>query len=562
MLFYIFLFLFLLFPKTIFAQGPNNKFGIHFAQPHFSDLKKASEMLNANGGDWGYVTLVIQEDDRDKQKWQEIFDLLREYHLIPIIRIATHPDGAKWRRPSKDEAQGWADFLDSLHWVVKNRYVVLFNEPNHGGEWGGTVDAYDFAETTKEFAKKLKEKSSDFFVMLGAIDGSAPTSMPNYLGEEYFFHNFFERVSVDDFERLFDGLASHSYPNPAFAGTPWDSGRGTVKSYEWELGLLGSLGVNKKLPVFITETGWKRTIQNSESIIQNYFRIAYEQVWLPDERVVAVTPFVFDYQGEPFLNFSWKLYQTEEFYPQYYTIQSLSKTKGEPEQIDIGEFLVDLPKELVANSNYHFKVKLKNKGQAIWDKRFGYQLSVISYQKEKLLEYVASDIKNIRPFEEAEIDLYIKTNENIGKKSGRVVLTKNNKTILGIEDWNFEIVPLPSLKYKISLFPKLITKGERFEIQIFDEKEELVFKKGGVGVVRGTGILNDVQNVIPNKRYRIVVLNPYYLPRQGFLTIRRGENLMRFKKMFPLDFNQNGRFDGNDIGALFKNSELLRLFLP
>jgi hypothetical protein len=544
----------------VVAQTPNNKFGIHFAQPHFSDLKKAAEMLNANGGDWGYVTLVIQEDDQNIQKWQEVFDLLREYHLIPIIRIATHPDGAKWKRPSKDEAQSWADFLESLHWVVKNRYVVLFNEPNHGSEWGGTVDAYDFAETTKLFAEKLKAKNSDFFIMLGAVDASAPTSMPNYLGEEYFFQNFFEKVSVADFERLFGGLASHSYPNPAFSGSPWDSGRGTVKSYEWELDLLRSLGVNKKLPVFITETGWSAGRLSRETIA-SYFQVAYQNVWLMDERIVAVTPFVFDYQGEPFLNFSWKLYQTEDYYPQYYTIQSLSKTKGEPEQIDIGEFLVDLPKELVTNSNYHFKVKLRNKGQAIWDKKWDYELKMIDYERTSL-EYFASDIKNIRPFEEAEIDLYIKTNESIGKKSGKAVLAKGNKTILGVNDWSFEIVPLPSLKFTIQLFPKLISSGDHFEIQIFDEKGELVFKKGGVRVVRGTGIIDDVQNVIPNKRYRIVVLNPYYLPRQGFLIIQRRDNLIRFKKMFPLDFDQNGRLDSGDFSKLTQNLELIRLLFP
>ena len=123
-------------------------------------------------------------------------------------------------------------------------------------------------------------------------------------------------------------------------------------------------------------------------------------------------------------------------------------------------------------------------------------------------------------------------------------------------------MPLPSLKFTIQLFPKLISSGDHFEIQIFDEKGELVFKKGGVRVVRGTGIIDDVQNVIPNKRYRIVVLNPYYLPRQGFLIIQRRDNLIRFKKMFPLDFDQNGRLDSGDFSKLTQNLELIRLLFP
>ena len=81
-------------------------------------------------------------------------DQLRERQLIPIIRIATKGEGSSWRRPKLEEAQEWANFLNSLNWVVKNRYVILFNEPNHATEWGGTVDPKSFAEVNREFAKK------------------------------------------------------------------------------------------------------------------------------------------------------------------------------------------------------------------------------------------------------------------------------------------------------------------------------------------------------------------------------------------------------------------------
>jgi len=557
------LFLFLIVTQNVFAfdfSRPNNKFGIHLAQPHLSDLKKTEELVNSNGGNWGYITLVIQEDDRNHQKWQEIFDLLREYHLIPIIRIATYPDGANWKRPAKEEAQSWADFLDSIRWVVKNRYVVLFNEPNHGSEWGGTVDAYNYAEVSKEFAEKLKAKNTDFFVMLAALDSSAPTSMPYYLGEEYFFQNFFQAVSVTDFERLFDGLASHSYPNPGFSGSPWDSGRGTIRSYDWERSLLKSIKVQKEFPVFITETGWS-TDRLSRETIASYFQAAYQNIWLPDEHVVAVTPFVFDYQGEPFLNFSWKQFQSEEFYPQYYTVQSLPKTGGDPEQIDTGELFVDLPKELVVNSNYHFRVKLKNRGQAIWEKNDGYQLSVIGNKEKKAIEYFFSDLKKIKPFEEANIDLYIKT-DIVGKDTAKIVLMKKDREILETSDWQYEVVPLPSLQFKTKLFPKLIPEGEHFEIQIFDDKEELVFKKGGIHMSSGTSHLDEIQNVIPGRQYRTVLLNRYYLPRQAFMSFKRGENFVTFKRMYPLDLDENGHFDWGDLGALFKSPELMRLFFP
>ena len=117
----------------------NNKFGIHLAVPSEQDLQAAAALVNSNGGDWGYVTVVMEENDRDLGKWQGIFDRMRELHLIPIVRLATSPEGDHWRRPSADEAQIWAEFLNSLNWVVKNRYVVLFNEPimppSGAGKW-------------------------------------------------------------------------------------------------------------------------------------------------------------------------------------------------------------------------------------------------------------------------------------------------------------------------------------------------------------------------------------------------------------------------------------------
>lgn len=562
------LFLFFVFSQNAFAfdfSRPNNKFGIHLAQPHLEDLKKAGEMLNTKGGSWGYVTLVIQDDDRNKEKWQEIFDLMREYHLIPIIRIATHPEGADWKRPAKEDAQHWADFLDSLNWVVKHRYVILFNEPNHGTEWGGGVDAYDYAETAKVFAEKLKAKNPDFFLMFGAVDASAPTSMPNYLGEEYFLENFFQKIPVADFEKLFDGLASHSYPNPAFSGSPWDTGRGTIRTYDWELNLLRNFGVQKNLPVFITETGWSAGGTTREAIASS-FQTAYQNVWLPDDRVVAVTPFVFDYQGEPFLNFSWKLPSAEAtkeqtFYQQYYTVQSLSKTKGDPEQVDKGEIHADLPDQLVAESNYHIRIKLKNSGQAIWDKENGYSLSM-SAVTNKSVEFFSSDLKNIKPFEETDADFYVKTNTVTGVNSANIALVKNNTTALTLPKWRFKIMPLPRLEFQISLYPKLSANGDNFEVQIFDNTEELVFKKKGVVLRRGRGVIDAVQNIVLGKKYRIVILKPYYLPRQNFITLQRGENKLVFKRMYPFDLNINGHFDWGDIGTLMQNPKLIRLFFP
>ncbi len=554
----ILLVIILFLPFSIFAANSNNKFGIHLAQPHIEDFPKVKELVNSNGGDWGYITLIIQENDRNKEKWQEIFNRLRQYYLVPIIRLATSAEGENWRRPEVKDAQGWADFLDSLNWVVKNRYIILFNEPNHGSEWGGEVDEKSYAEVSLEFAKKLKEKNKDFFIMLAGFDASAPSWQPGMEDEKTFLEKMFSvgndpRVVQSTGEHMgsslqeyIDGWASHSYPNPGFSGSPYESGRGTIRTYEWELGLLGWLGVTKNLPVFITETGWKRG--NEETVAEN-FKIAYEQMWLPDDRVIVVTPFVFDYQGPPFLEFSWKKFASQDFYQQYLTVQSMSKIKGEPEQREKGWINHRLPTDLVVQSTYHFKIKLNNLGQAVWDKDNNYQLSIFNYQS-KTPEYLFEDLKDISPFEEKDIYFILKTNEDLGNKKIKFILQKNDKIILESEGWNINILPLPSLKFETNFFPWGKGKGDNYEIQIWDVDDRLVFKKKNILVRGGEGELKDIQNIALDELYRIVLLKPYYLPRQNFVVFKKDDNKIKFKSLLPFDFNNDGAFNLKDIQKL------------
>ncbi len=161
---------------------------------------------------------------------------------------------------------------------------------------------------------------------------------------------------------------------------------------------------------------------------------------------------------------------------------------------------------MVEESTYQFKIKLKNLGQGVWDKDDNYQLLVISYWQEgKPFDYFFSDLNNIRPFEEGEVNLFLKTGSCMScydrSKNTIVefVLKKDEKEILKSNQWHFKIIPLPSLKFKVNLFPKLIEKGDDFEIQVFDEKENLVFKKNRLKVEKGNGKLEGIQNIIPGK---------------------------------------------------------------
>ncbi len=533
-----------LFPVPALAASPNNIYGIHLAQPHPEDIRAASDLVNSNGGKWGYVTLVIQENDRSREKWQGVFDQLRELELIPIVRLATRAEGENWRRPEVEDAQGWADFLNSLNWVTKKRYIILFNEPNHNGEWGGEVDEKSFARVTVEFAKKLKEKNQDFFIMLAGFDASAPSWPPGMEDEEIFLRRAIEE-KADLFENI-DGLSSHSYPNPAFAGSPYAVGRGTIRTYQWELNLLRSLGVDKDLPVFITETGWKL---GSDATVAQNFQIAYD-LWGQDNRIWAVTPFILNYQSPPFLEFSWRKPGDNGYWQQYYSVQSTPKTTGQPEIIEKGQIDYKLPHELVAQSKYDFRVNLKNVGQAIWDKNYGYELQITN-DGVKSTETLVGDIKDIKPFQEKSVHFSLKTGLKEGEQLVKFSLVKNGTNILESKSWRFNILPLPSLDFEVGFFPFLKGKGDDFEIQIFDSEERLVFKKKGIEVDNSRGKVKSIQNIAIDELYRVVVLKPGYLPRQSFYVFKQKDNSVEFEKMLPLDFNRDGKFDWNDILKLF-----------
>lgn len=547
--------------QSIAADRSNNKFGMHLAQPHLSEFGKVAELVNSNGGDWGYVTVVMQENDRNKQKWQEIFDIMRKSHLIPIVRLATKPEGDQWRRPTKEDTGQWAEFLDSLNWVVKERYVLLFNEPNHGQEWGGETNPENYGTVALEFGKKLKQKNPDFFIMLAGFDASAPSSNPNYEDEEIFLRRMFSVSEMSEWETILSGWSSHSYPNPAFSGSVWDTGRKSIKAYEWELQLLKELGMKKNLPVFITETGWEcRTL--SRAVVATYFQQAFKDVWGPDTRVVAVTPFVFDYPAEPFLGFSWKNPDGGNFYPQYFRVQELAKTLGNPEQLEAGRATLRIPKELVENSSFSFNLKLKNLGQGIWEKNDGYSLQLNGFSNG---EYFFSDLKQVMPFQETEVQLHMKTN-SMGKitKKDRVTLSlyRYGKKVIDFESKDLSVVALPTLEFWVSLYPKQKAEGKGFEIQIFDSHENLIFKKSNLEVKNDFAQAGAIQNIALGEKYRIVILKDYYLPRQVLHTFIRGSNGVKFERMFPLDFNRDGALTWSDIGALIQNPGGLSLFIP
>ena len=548
---YLFFFVLLLFfiPKTVFAvvdpvSFPNNKFGIHIAVADEQDLKDAAALVNANGGDWGYVTLVIQENDRDIGKWQDIFNTMRKLHLIPIVRIASQQQGSVWKRPSADDAQGWADFLDSLNWVVENRYVVLYNEPNHAQEWGGEVLPEDYAHVAYTFAETLKEKDSYFYVMLAGMDEAAPSSGPNYEDAGIFLSRVLATKDSSSWSKVLDGISAHAYPNPGFIGSPDGWGKASVRGYQWLQDVFSQQGVTKKMPVFITETGWDQS-KVGEDLAAQYLTQAYQNIWLPDENVVAVTPFVLNYQSDPFLGFSWKKQETDSFYSIYSEVQKIKKLKGAPKQKEKIEILSSLPTTFTADSKIGFALRIKNRGQSIIDAFDGYEIAVS--QNNEGFEEVFSPIVSLEPGEETNISVFIKTPKTTGYSKSRIILKKNDEHVSVIGSWNRRIVPKINMVVFVKLLLGFTHEVGGYEVQVYDQREHVVFKRTDMHAVNGKIALKDIPNVIVGERYRVVVLRPYYLPRQTFVQLKETGNEVRVKPMLPLDWNRDGKWSWGDF---------------
>lgn len=308
---------------------PNNIFGIHIVD--VNDIQSASNLVNQahdNKADWGYVTLVIPDNDLNSDKWSGIFRQLRESHLIPIVRLATHVENAVWVAPRDEDINRLADFLNTLPWPIQNRYVVLWNEPNHAKEWGGHVNPAAYARLASDAISTLKAKSNDFFILPAGLDLYAPNG-PSTMDATTFWQRM--ENAVPGILLRFDGLTSHSYPSHEYSGSPVEDGRHSVVGYQWELNYLATnYQVRTDLPVFITETGWAQNSSLTRDVIADYYTRAFADIWSQDKRIVAVTPFLLNYQDGLFARFSWRKLGSDEFYPQYSQVQSLAKVIGQP----------------------------------------------------------------------------------------------------------------------------------------------------------------------------------------------------------------------------------------
>lgn len=308
-------------------EKPNNFFGIHILFP--SELNEASNLVNSTDGQWGYVTIPIQTTDKDLKKWQIFMDEAREKKLIPIVRLATEPlysNTSVWRKPDEADIIDFANFLNSLEWPVENRYVIIYNEVNRFDEWGGEApNPQRYGELLSFAYDTFKRRSEDFYIIMGGLDNASPNDRVKYMDNLVFIREML--ASNPDLVSKMDGFSSHSYPNPAFSQPPSSTKQVGTATYKYEYDLLNQ-NTDRKIPAFITETGWISDNLSDERV-SSYYNTAYKDVWGQDkDKIVAITPFLLNSTGGQFENFSFIVNGEKSMH--YESTKNIGKTSGAP----------------------------------------------------------------------------------------------------------------------------------------------------------------------------------------------------------------------------------------
>lgn len=513
---------------------PNNRFGIHVLEPE--DLLPAAQLVNTQGGDWGYVTVVVRLNDLNQEKWQTMFDEMRRRHLIPIVRLATIPENSHWVKPRSEDTNRTVEFLNSLNWVIQNRYVILFNEPNHAKEWGNEIKPHEYAVIVKEFHAKLKAASADFFLLPAGLDTAAPNSKDTIAATEYWRQMYLADPEVF---HLFDGWNSHSYPNPAFSGPVTGTGLGSIRSYLAEINYLSRFGLPLNLPVFITETGW---INTTGDLTESFTR-AFTQIWT-QSNLIAVTPFILNYPNSPFSQFSWRIPNSQDFYPHYYQVASLAKISGRPVQIHNSQLLADnFPESLVDNSQYQFYLKLTNTGQSIWNS-VDFSLSATGNFSPAMIQ--VEPIPTTEPSKTAEVKISLTTPPTHGDYLLGLQLHFKGEPFGEKFEQIITVVPPPTVIAKVKLLFKRLASAGDFNLLVYDADNRLQTKLL-LEIKAGQSRPIPLYNLIPDNFYRFVILKPFYLPRQIISKLNFDQTEIIFKPMLPFDLNQDQRLSLADF---------------
>ncbi len=303
---------------------PNNIVGLNLArrhQPNF--IAAAADIVNANGGAWGYATILLTREDRDSMlaayDLQQLLDRCFEARLQPIVRVATRFDEETgiWDRPTDDEPGRWRWLFEQVRWPNRLVWVIPANEPNLGREWGGQVDVASYARYLELFTYTFS-RNDRFRVVNAPLNLSNPHQPPE-MQDAFEFLAEHMAMSPGVFERL-PAWATNSYRVDGIG----EGLRFTHRGYEAELETIG-----REMPVIVAESGLLN--RHDEAEVARFFVQAYED-WQADRRVIAATPLFWDPDFDEHWMFTLDRHgKIETDSATYRALRELPRVAGSPE---------------------------------------------------------------------------------------------------------------------------------------------------------------------------------------------------------------------------------------
>jgi len=138
----------------------NNKYGLYIYAENQNFFKVASDLVNSNGGSWGYVLIPFNVKDRDEARWRRVFSDLHELKLIPVIQL-WDVDLDDYKKQTKEAAE----FLNKFDWPIKYLYISAYNEMNDKRFWYGKIDPKGYAQILDFTIETFKKVNPNFLMM-------------------------------------------------------------------------------------------------------------------------------------------------------------------------------------------------------------------------------------------------------------------------------------------------------------------------------------------------------------------------------------------------------------
>ncbi|MBI2134047.1 hypothetical protein HYU11_05175 [Candidatus Woesearchaeota archaeon] len=274
------------------------KFGVHMMLQEFStsEFGKQLDKVKELTGECAFVKNLVADVGYkpDVQKWSLFLAESGKRKLIPVLRLQGRKAGLVWEKPDSSNnyasvASKYVEFIKSVESEskVKVSYVEIWNEPNLAEEWGGTANPGEYASFLLAVSKSireydLKDGKKDINIMNGGLALTGQTSNGNYQTQAFISGMFEKAPELKDY---IDVWSVHPYPPEE-------------RKYKDQIPLPS---FSSPIPVMISETSWQRCSDSSCSSITNklspeQFVSIYRDVWMPDQNIIGITPFVFTSQ--------------------------------------------------------------------------------------------------------------------------------------------------------------------------------------------------------------------------------------------------------------------------